>query len=491
MQEKSDIANSVVEALRAESRHRTWFATVFAATISVTYVGSSFPFLLDQFPRLKPVGHFIAALFLFAASLGLALAVGFVMKGIRQRTAGLSILRTPSVNTILRELNNVFGMRVVAVALGGGQDGRIVAMRIKNHNIVGIGRGALSLIRREPAGFRYRLAHEFGHLAVGDPRRDDWLWAVYIITTLFLLIAYGSSLVNVFSVLTELGKAGGWSEVEKALFGWMRFGLVANLVLFGSILLALALERSSAARLREFYADAVATQAVGPVEHVFASAADGGIFLRQMWFRFLSRHPQPAIRAVALTDRGAVYRADIMLFVLQAFFSGFVLEIVLQLLFTSASAGLATFDDRRASLWRYFGINSTITAGIIALGALLAFVGYVIVLRRLAATDDVASEGHTHIGLIASVPLFSAVGTLFSLATSQGILWDLYQTGGNLPRYILQAWDRLTVHGVAFAAMCLVIISVFRARPRRTPAFWALGSTPILATLVTGYLLYR
>jgi hypothetical protein len=67
-------------------------------------------------------------------------------------------------------------------------DWRIVAMRIKKRNVVGIGRRVLPLMKREPSGFRYRLAHEYAHSAVGDPRRENFLSVVYATATLFLLI---------------------------------------------------------------------------------------------------------------------------------------------------------------------------------------------------------------------------------------------------------------------------------------------------------------
>ncbi len=298
-------------------------------------------------------------------------------------------------------------------------------------------------------------------------------------------------LIQQLSVLAELGAVGGWPEVKKALFGWMRFGLIANLVLLGSILLALVLERRSAARLREFYADAVAARAVGSVQGVFLSNAYSGNLMRRLWSRFLGRHPEPAVRAAAITDRSTVYRADMMLFVLQAFFSAFILELVLQLMFTSASTGLATFDDRRASLWRYFAISDALTSGTIALGALLPLAAHVLVLMRLAATVGVVADHRRHLGLIASVPLFTAAGTLVLLATSQGVSWDLHQTGWSLPRYVVVAWDRLTIHAVALVALCVVIMSVLLLKPRRIPAFLVLGSMPVLTTLLTGYLLYK
>jgi len=392
---------------------------------------------------------------------------------------------------MLRDLNRVFGTHVVAVALGGMGDLRIVAMRIGNRDVVGIGRRALPLMKREPDSFRYRLAHEYAHLAVGDPRREDWLSVVYTTATFFLLVAYGSALFNTFDVLAAIGKVGGWPEVRKALFGWMQFGLIANLVLFGSIFLVLTLERRSAARLREFYADATATIAVGPAARVFSAALSDETFLRRFWSHFLGLHPRPATRAAAMADHSTVYRADMMLFVLQGFFSAFILELVLQLQFTSASATLEIFDDRRASLWRFLTINPAITSGTIIFGALLVMIVHVLVLTRLAATVRVAVEQQQRLRLIAAVPLFTAAGVLILLMTSQSILWDLQQTGWDLPGYIIVGWDRLTLHGVALLALCTVIMVIFALKRRSQGSILALSALPALITLFVGYLLYR
>lgn len=187
--------------------------------------------------------------------------------------------------------------------------------------------------------------------------RDARLSVVYVTSALFLLIAYGSALYNTGAVLLNIGRRGGWPRVQEALLGWMFFGLVANIVLFGSIALVLMLESRSAARLREFHADAAATNAVGPVESAFSTTTSGRESPGGLWSSLLGTHPGPVVRAAALTDRSSVYRADMMLFVLLGFFSAFILEMVLQLLFTSSSAGLATFEDRRASLWRFFAIS--------------------------------------------------------------------------------------------------------------------------------------
>jgi hypothetical protein len=279
--------------------------------------------------------------------------------------------------------------------------------------------------------------------------------------------------------------------VRKALFGWMQFGLIANLVLFGSIFLVLTLERHSAARLREFYADAAATIAVGPVARVFSAATSDETFLRRFWSHFLGLHPRPATRAAAMADHSTVYRADMMLFVLQGFFSAFILELVLQLQFTSASATLATFDDRRASLWRFLTINPAITSGTIIFGALLVMTVHVLVLTRLAATVRVAVEQQQRLRLIAAVPLFTAAGVLILLMTSQSILWDLQQTGWDLPGYIIVGWDRLTLHGVALLALCTVIMAIFALKRRSQGSILALSALPALITLLVGYLLYR
>jgi hypothetical protein len=185
-----------------------------------------------------------------------------------------------------------------------------------------------------------------------------------------------------------------------------------------------------------------------------------------------------------------VYRADMMLFVLQGFFSAFIVEMVLQLLFTSASSGLATFHDRRASVWRFVAINSGVTIGMIGVGALLAVTAHVLVLTRLAATIRVAVGGASRFSLITSVPFLTTAGAFVLLATSQGILWDLQQTGWDLPRYIFAAWDRLTVHAAALVTLCGAIVSLFLLKSRGFALILALGLLPAVITLSVGYLLY-
>ena len=82
-------------------------------------------------------------------------------------------------------------------------------------------------------------------------------------------------------------------------------------------------------------------------------------------------------------------------------------------------------------------------------------------------------------------------GTFLQLATSPGILWDLHHTGWRPLRYLTVGWDRLDLHAVALVALCTAIAVVFVTRLRRTKTLLALGSMPVLATLLAGYLLYR
>jgi hypothetical protein len=152
--ERSDIERAaVVEALHNESRYRTLFATILATTTAIVYLGSSFPFYFDQFPALRPVGHIVVSFVLFTLSLSMISAILFAAMNVRRQSSGMTSLRTVSARRMLRDLNRVFGTRVVAVALGGMGDLRIVAMRIGNRDVVGIGRRALPLMKREPDVF--------------------------------------------------------------------------------------------------------------------------------------------------------------------------------------------------------------------------------------------------------------------------------------------------------------------------------------------------
>ena len=56
---------------------------------------------------------------------------------------------------------------------------------------------------------------------------------------------------------------------------------------------------------------------------------------------------------------------------------------------------------------------------------------------------------------------------------------------------LMVGWDRLGLHAVALVALSTAIAMVLVAKPRGTTSLLALGSIPVLATLLTGYLLYR
>jgi Peptidase family M48 len=354
MQPRGEQTEASIQALRSEGRLRAWYVTILAGTIAVLYLSNSFPAQFDLFPWAKQASNVVTGTILFLICLVVIAGLERIWTAYRRSVAEFSVLRSPTVRRLLRELNGAVGIQASAVAMGSNDAGNISSLRLRRHLVVAIGRGALPRIVRDPQVFRYRIAHEYAHLAAGDPDKDRWVAVVYGTALIFLGASYGSALYNQVDTVASLWRVGGWSAAAEALTGRMLFGIEANLTLFGSILLVLSLELRSATRLNEFYADAAATSLVGPIVEAFGSAAPSPRSIRNAWSIFFGRHPAAIARSKALGDRMIVYRGDMILFALQGFFSAFIVEIVLQLMFATASAGLATFDDRRASLgsWR-------------------------------------------------------------------------------------------------------------------------------------------
>nr|WP_168333824.1 M48 family metalloprotease [Rhizobium anhuiense] len=362
-------------------------------------------------------------------------------------------------------------------------------MKIGRHGVIAVGRGGLPIMK-QPEIFRFRLAHEYAHLAANDERREKLLFAVYLAAIALLLISYASSLTETLKVLATNYVNIGLSGIWYALFGWMRFGLIANFILYASIISMLLLERSSASRLREFYADSAAAAAVGPVAQAFQQSASTGRDDR--WYkRLFMRHPPSIERANTVANPAQAHRADLMLFLLQGYFVAFIVEVVLQLLFTAASPTLATHDDRRDSLLRYLEIGSVSTFGIIVVGALLGCAALYLTVSRLNVSLTFVDEPRARSAFMVQAPLFVVAGMFLMLTTSQSTAWDLKQTDWNLPAYVLVAWDRLLIHGLLLFSTCIVIGVVLSVRPKAPGPLLSLSAIPMVTTALTGYFLYR
>ncbi len=484
-------AAGFLEAMRAETRHRTWFATIFGTTISVTYVGSTFTWYLPDIPVLNPVGAFVATLPIFLVVVTACRAALWALRLRRHRAAGVSPLLNASYRRLMRELDRTFRLGAVPVSFGNGREGRIVAMRIAGHDAVAIGRGALTAIRRDPGVTRYRVAHEFAHLAGGDPDRDDNRTAVHAAAALSLLVTFGWTMSNMFD-LSGLRRSGAlWPDLLRFLVGSSAFALTANTLLFGGVGIALLLEQRSASRLREFYADAVASTVAAPPPTAFAPAVATGRPPQHFAFALLDPHPTAKARAAALTRQIVAYRADMMLFLLQGFFSAFVVEWLMQLMFGSSNDGVLSAHDHRASIWHLVGIGPLPTYGLLIFGAGLAASTHILVLMRLGSMLRVSGDHRARASLMAWLPFSTLLGTALVLATSVSVLWDLDQSHWDLLRYVGAAWDRLALHGVTLVVLCLTTLTTVGLTPKRNSVLVAMGSLPMLATLAAAYGLYR
>lgn len=462
---------------------------ILAGTISSVHLGSSFPFAFSQILNIRPVGNILVGVLLFLLSAGVAIAASVVVALRRRISADLVPLSSAKVRHVLQALNKTFGLTAVAVVSGGMRDRNMFAMKVGRHAVIAVGRGALPIVKQAEI-FRFRVAHEYAHLAANDYRREQWLFAVYLATIVLLLVSYASSLTETLKILADNYINIGLSEVWGALFGWMRFGLVANLILYASIILMLLLERSSASRLREFYADSAAAAAVGPVAEAFPRSASTRLYGR--WHkRLFMGHPTSIERANTVADPAQAHRADLILFLLQGYFVAFIVEVVLQLLFTAASPTLATHADRRDSLLRYFEIGSISTSCIIVVGALLGCAALFLTVSRLNVSLTFVDKRRARFALMVKVPIFVIAGMLLMLTTSQSTAWDLKQTDWNLVTYVLVAWDRLLVHGLLIFSTCIVIGVVLSVRPKTTGPLLSLSAIPMATTALAGYFLYH
>jgi len=108
----------------------------------------------------------------------------------------------------------------------------------------------------DPAAFRFRLAHEFAHLAANDYRADVWITSAYIVSTIYMLCAFAQVLWSVIGALllgAEFGADGVWFALRGTALP-----LTTNTIALGSLATLLFLEHRAAMRLREFHADSVA-----------------------------------------------------------------------------------------------------------------------------------------------------------------------------------------------------------------------------------------
>ena len=486
-----------IEALRWESRLRAIHAILIAGTLSVLYFGTSFPKIANLIvPLGAPVGHIAAAAIAFAVVAIVVRITLLLLFRLKIRQAGLRRIRSRAVRETVESLARQFGIRVLALKSGGPRDGRMSAFTIGRHLVVRIGIGVLPLVVRKPEDFRFRLAHEIAHLWAGDPGRDQVVLSAYLAAAILFGAVLGSILINVASSISVVANAGGFEAAVQVWWSTLWFTIVANLVAIGFLGLNLFLEHRSAMRLREFHADAVASDLVGPRPEVFSNSSGalpsgmGGMFAR-----FAATHPGIGVRRQAMTKLSRVFTADRILFVFQGYFGAVVFEVLLQLLFVNASQSLASIEVRRAHLSRVMADDPEAYLGVIGIAAILLVVSYGIAVGRVRSSIEYLQNAHTRgrFGFLAMTLTLFVVGTLMALGSSQSVLWDLKQTGWDTIGYVRLNYDRLAVHVLAIAGFLAAIsVGLLASKKTRNALLISLllGGLPVFGAGLAGVLLY-
>jgi hypothetical protein len=162
------------------------------------------------------------------------------------------------------------------------------------------------------------------------------------------------------------------------------------------------------------------------------------------WFYSLvNEHPDANTRIMALAEREAIFRVDLVTLVIQGFFAATVVETVLQLLLVGASVDISSLVERqvhlRAQLTRY----PEIILGIVGVAALACSVTNFLVIRRVSMSQR--PTGHT-LEVFAQTALLYALGSLIALISSQTFLWEISNANWSVTAWFSQDTERPVIY---------------------------------------------
>src|SRR5450432_2711270 len=136
MQPRGEQTEASIQALRSEGRLRAWYVTILAGTIAVLYLSNSFPAQFDLFPWAKQASNVVTGTILFLICLVVIAGLERIWTAYRRSVAEFSVLRSPTVRRLLRELNGAVGIQASAVAMGSNDAGNISSLRLRRHLVV-------------------------------------------------------------------------------------------------------------------------------------------------------------------------------------------------------------------------------------------------------------------------------------------------------------------------------------------------------------------
>ena len=481
-------------AFRNESRLRSAYAILLTGTLSSLWFSACFPQFADAIvPLGPPIGHIVGAAIIFGGLYVLFAAVGMVHFRWKIARARLRPLRSRPITRQARTLAAALGVRVLPMATGDRADGRMSAFSIGRHDIIRIGTGALPLAIRQPDVFTFRLAHEIAHLQAGDPKRERSVLTGYATASLMLVAALASVALAIGSGIAAV-LPFGWRAAGSLWMSTLGFVAFANAAAFAAVTLSLAAEHMSATRLREFHADAVAAGLTGiPAAAFGTTAAEAShVGIRGRLAALFRSHPDIDARRAAVDSAAMAFQADQILFVLQGYFAGLLLDLVLQLLFVNASPTSVTLIVKRTHLAELLSRDPWSVSSVIAFAFLLIVAANSIVIMRFVLSwssgRDQRRDGRT---LLYKVPVLLLAGAILALATSQTVLWELKQSGWHPFSFATANLDRILIHVAAQFACAMALIAATKVRARRQLAVAAtLGCASPLCSLIVGFVLY-
>jgi Peptidase family M48 len=450
-------ATTTIEAMRRESQSRTILLITILFVFASLMIGTSFPFELSDLilPIGPPLTH------VFHASLFLASAFGVLM-AFRTEVARRTVWpvgRGPSLGTtvpnMITELAGRMRVEVEAQLFGGMKGGEVEAVIIGSRKIIRIPASRLREAKTNPRAFQFVIAHELTHLASGDPRWDRWIGCAYAIWAVAMLASIGSVFWAVGKGIL-LTRPIGFDAVLWSLRSSM-FVVLVNMASMGILAILLFLERRSAMRLREFHADAGATELVGERPDVIQQLKRNETNKLKRWLeRLVADHPEQQYRQLAFAQLTRAFQADRILFVLQGFFAAMIIEILMQLLFVNASPNISTIAERRHYLFESLGRFPASIFATMIVAVTLTILAQFLMLGRLRILIREAGGARRMMPIVLLVPILVGAGACLALWSSQTFLWELSQKGWRLVGWLDSDPDRASVYAASFLGTALV-----------------------------------
>lgn len=425
--------------MRNEARRRTRLLLVLNGSIPPMALASAWPDLLgDVLPIGGPVPHFARTLLIY----GVLTATCVLGLSIRTRQIlSRGRLANAHVAGIVSELASKAGVVVEAQSYGARTAAEIEAAMVGRRKVVRIGTARLRDSVSDPARFRFLIAHELVHLAAGDPATDRVVRATSAVAALFMVVAIGSVLKATATNLAEVEGLGAGAVLFALWPSLLAFA--ANMASFGALAMVLFAESRSAKRLREFHADIAArllTSINEPVKGLRPPT-------QRRWARMLhavaGEHPDEEARSLAFHRPLSALRADRMMFVLQGFLSGTILEVAWQLLFAMASAGAAAIDVKRGHLHDLAGQDPWSVAAIVACAVLLLSLSQTLSIDRILALLWGGCAPTPWTSSLLPILGLGTSGVLLALSTSQTTFRTLFWSWPSLAGWWRVDWDRL------------------------------------------------